>query len=71
MPASHLPSVWKMDKAHLQQELLDNGVPVHSKWTVPELRSMVTETREQISSSRSTTSKVRGLTKFSLAELVA
>lgn len=48
MPASPLSSVWKMNKSQLQQELMDKAVPIHASWTVPELRVMLQEKREQI-----------------------
>ncbi|CAE7353514.1 RE1 [Symbiodinium sp. KB8] len=37
------PAPWKMSKVELQQECMRLGIPFHAKWTVPELRHLLSE----------------------------
>eukprot|EP00439_Symbiodinium_sp_Y106_P040342 s2167_g4.t4 len=54
---------WKMNKVELQQECTRLGIPFHPKWTVPELRHLLTENKE------TAPMFPKRLTSMSLAEL--
>lgn len=64
-------SPWKMLKAQLLEELKEKGVPAHSSWTVPELRQIVIETRQADQPKVEENPALKGLSKASLAELIA
>lgn len=57
-----------MKKQELLIELNDRGVPVHSSWTVPELRSILVEQRELEKPNEE--DRMKGLSKLTLEQLV-
>jgi uncharacterized protein (DUF3820 family) len=72
MPAAAtLKSPWKMNKAELTAELNRLGMVTHDSWLVPELRSLVSEARQETATKSSQDQELKGVTKLSLAELIA
>ena len=63
-------SPWNMKKSQLLAELGERGVTVHPNWTVPELRSILVEQRP-LERPPKEEDKMKGLTKMTLAQLVA
>ena len=72
MPAAAtLKSPCKMNKAELTAELNRLGMVTHDSWLVPELRSLVSEARQETVTKSSQDQELKGVTKLSLAELIA
>lgn len=59
-----------MKKAQLIAELTERGITVHPSWTVPELRSILVEQR-QLEKPSQEEDRMKGLTKMTLAQLIA
>ena len=70
MSSTVLTSPWRMNRAELLIALDALQVPIHPKWTVPELRQTLIEHRQQVMGEQED-SKMKGLGKMSLAELKA
>ncbi|CAK9111736.1 Copia protein [Durusdinium trenchii] len=58
-------SPWKMNKPELTSTLVAMGIPVRPEWTVPELRSILSEQKEKPS-----TSELKGLSSLKLDQLI-
>ena len=60
-------SPWKMNKPVLTATLTALGVPVRPEWTVPELRSLLSEQRD---AEKTTSSELKGLSGMKLDQLI-
>ena len=63
--SSSQTSPWKMNKPELTSTLVAMGIPVRPDWTVPELRSILSEQKEKPS-----TSELKGLSSLKLDQLI-
>ena len=70
LSAQPLASPWRMRRENLVNELEGYGVPVHPRWTVPELRQTLIEQRE-VRFPKGESNPATGLTKLKLEELIA
>lgn len=66
MPSHPTPSPWKMNRPELVETLETMGVTDKKEWTVPELRSILMEYREE-----SAQSQLKGISSMKLNELIA
>ena len=62
-------SPWRMNKAELTRELDALQIPIHRRWTLPELRQTVIEHRQQRTGEEETA--IKGLGRMTLDELKA
>ena len=58
-------SPWKMNKAELVDTLVQMGIPVRKEWTVPELRSIISEQKEDPHHN-----ELKGLSSMKLDKLI-
>eukprot|EP00913_Durusdinium_trenchii_P017481 g16427.t1 len=67
---SPVQSPWKMKKAEILKELSEtHQVPASSSWTVPELRTMLIESRQSLEP-KAQADPMKGITKYSLTESI-